>query len=85
VPSLCRDEQKTKGWPSQSRKESILNCLFIENWTSGREATEIGSGCQNRWEWKPIVAACLTWTTLGGNENLLTATGLKWLKCLKER
>jgi len=48
--------------------------------TSGREATD----AEYRWEWKPITAACLKWTILGGKENLIMAACLKWLNCGKE-
>jgi len=69
---------KTKWWPSESRKESALNCLLKEGQSLYTKMGPDNSGCieegkmlvakaNNRWEWKIIMAACLEWNTVRGN------------------
>jgi len=81
---VYRDEQKPNNDLPNQEKNQYWTVYWLEtwalntqgvqikeiDWSSGREATEIGSDAKNRWEWKPIRAACLKWTFLGGNENL---------------
>jgi len=77
------DEQKPNSdFPIKKR---IITELFIDakqklygtqgidqEWSEDlweRGERKLASDGQNRWEWKPIMAACLNWSILGRNEN----------------